>query len=71
VRQPVPRQNARGAKLACPLKWSSMRYGFWPEGGRENAEEEARIVAKLRQVEVLTAQGLPVAEAIRSIGMTE
>ena len=26
------------------------------------------IVAKLRQVEVLTAQGKPVAEAIRSIG---
>ena len=29
------------------------------------------IVAKLRQVEVLTAQGRPVAEAIRSIGVTE
>ena len=29
------------------------------------------IVAKLRQVEVLTAQGKPVAEAIRSIGVTE
>jgi len=29
------------------------------------------IVAKLRQVEVLTAQGGPVAEAIRSIGVTE
>ena len=29
------------------------------------------IVAKLRQVEVLTAQGRPVAEAIRSIGGTE
>jgi hypothetical protein len=28
------------------------------------------IVAKLRQVEVLTAQGRPVAEAIRSIGVT-
>ena len=35
---------------------------------RHNAEE---IVAKLRQVEVLTAQGKPVAEAIRSIGVTE
>ena len=31
---------------------------------RHKAEE---IVAKLRQVEVLTAQGKPVAEAIRSI----
>ena len=30
-----------------------------------------RIVAKLRQVEVLTAQGKPVAEAVRAIGATE
>lgn len=29
------------------------------------------IVSKLRQVEVLTAQGRPVAEAIRSIGVME
>ncbi len=35
---------------------------------RHKAEE---IVAKLRQVEVLTAQGKPVAEAIRWIGVTE
>ena len=35
---------------------------------RHKAEE---IVLKLRQVEVLTAQGKPVAEAIRSIGVTE
>ncbi len=35
---------------------------------RPTAEE---IVAKLRQVEVLTAQGRTVAEAIRSIGVTE
>jgi hypothetical protein len=35
---------------------------------RRKAEE---IVAKLRQVEVLTAQGRPVAEAVRSIGVTE
>ena len=35
---------------------------------RHKAEE---IVAKLRQVDVLTAQGRPVAEAIRSIGVTE
>jgi transposase-like protein len=35
---------------------------------RHTAEE---IVAKLRQVEVLTAQGRPVAKAIRSIGVTE
>jgi hypothetical protein len=35
---------------------------------RHTAEE---IVAKLRQVDVLTAQGRPVAEAIRAIGVTE
>ena len=35
---------------------------------RHTAEE---IVAKLRQVDVLTSQGQPVAEAIRSIGVTE
>ena len=35
---------------------------------RQQAEE---IVTKLRQVEVLTAQGGPAAEAIRSIGVTE
>jgi transposase-like protein len=35
---------------------------------RRTAEE---IVAKLRQVDVLTAQGRPVAEAVRSIGVTE
>ncbi len=35
---------------------------------RHTAEE---IVAKLRQVEVLSAQGRPVAEAVRAIGVTE
>ena len=35
---------------------------------RHTAEE---IVAKLRQVEVLTAQGQAVADAIRTIGVTE
>jgi putative transposase len=36
---------------------------------RKHKPEE--IVTKLRQVEVLTAQGRTVAEAIRSIGVTE
>ena len=36
---------------------------------KRHAPEE--IVAKLRQVEVLTGQGTPVAEAIRAIGVTE
>lgn len=35
---------------------------------RYTAEE---IVTKLRQVDVLTAQGRPVSDAIRSIGVTE
>ena len=35
---------------------------------RHTAEE---IVAKLRQVDVPTSQGRPVAEAVRSIGVTE
>jgi putative transposase len=35
---------------------------------RHTAEE---IVAKPRQVEVLTAQGRPVAEAVRATGVTE
>jgi transposase-like protein len=35
---------------------------------RHTAEE---IVAKLHQVDVLTSQGRPVAEAVRSIGVTE
>ena len=35
---------------------------------RHTAEE---IVAKLRQVDVLASQGRPIAEAVRSIGVTE
>ena len=35
---------------------------------RHTAEE---IVAKLRQVDVLMAQGQPVADAVRAIGVTE
>jgi putative transposase len=49
-----------------------MALGHLEDGSmsrkRHTAEE---IVAKLRQVEVLTAQGRTVAEAIRSIGVTE
>ena len=38
--------------------------------GRKRHKPE-EIVAKLRQVEVLTSQGQSMAEAIRSIGVTE
>jgi putative transposase len=37
--------------------------------GKRSTPEQ--IVAKLRQVEVLTAQGRPVAEAVRAIGVTD
>ena len=37
--------------------------------GKRSTPEQ--IMAKLRQVEVLTAQGKPVAEAVRAIGATE
>jgi putative transposase len=37
--------------------------------GKRGTPEQ--IVAKLRQVEVLTAQGKPVAEAVRAIGVSE
>jgi putative transposase len=37
--------------------------------GQRSTPEQ--IIAKLRQVEVLTAQGKPVAEAVRAIGVTE
>ena len=37
--------------------------------GRRSTPEQ--IVARLRQVEVLTGQGKPVAEAVRAIGVTE
>jgi putative transposase len=48
--------------------------GFDPEEESNMARKRFKpeeIVAKLRQVEVLTAQGKTVAEAIRSIGVTE
>ena len=38
---------------------------------RKRAHSAEEIVAKLRQVDVLTSQGQPVAEAVRSIGVTE
>ena len=56
------------------MKWSAPRYALWQQGGwtrcrgRDKPEE---IVAKLRQVDVLTAQGQSVADAIRSIGVSE
>ena len=39
--------------------------------GRKRTHTPEEIVAKLRQVEVLTAQGKPVLEAVRAIGVTD
>jgi putative transposase len=39
--------------------------------GRKRTHTPEEIVAKLRQVEVLTGQGKPVSEAVRAIGVTE
>src|SRR6478609_3345681 len=49
-----------------------MALGQVEEKGMARKRHTAEaIVAKLRQVEVLTAQGRPVAEAVRAIGVTE
>ena len=39
--------------------------------GEEERHTAEEIVAKLRQVNVLMAQGRPVADAVRAIGVTE
>ncbi len=39
--------------------------------GRKKTHPPEEIVAKLRQVEVLAAQGKAVAEAVRAIGVSE
>lgn len=39
--------------------------------GRKRTHTPEEIVAKLRQIEVLTAQGKPAAEAVRAIGVTD
>ena len=39
--------------------------------GRKKTHAPEEVVAKLRQVEVLLAQGKSVAEAVRAIGVTE
>ena len=39
--------------------------------GRKRAHTPEETVAKLRQVEVLTAQGKTVSEAVRTIGVTD
>jgi putative transposase len=64
-------------RLRCdppPLNWSTLKYVF---GRRRRTtmlkkrHKPEEIVAKLRQVDVLTSQGKSVADAIRTIGVTE
>src|SRR3981081_3353822 len=57
-----------------PRKWSTLSFIFLARRRtampRKSYKPE-EIVAKLRQVDVLTSQGKNVAEAIRSIGVSE
>ena len=56
------------------MEWSILKYGSSGPKEDHDAQEATppeEIVAKLRQVDVLVAQGTPVAEAIRAIGVTE
>jgi hypothetical protein len=55
------------------LKWFTRSYGFCSRVGSdaEKIYKPEEIVAKLRQVDVMTSQGQGVAEAIRAIGVRE
>src|SRR5687768_4631184 len=56
-------------------KWSALRYALLAARRTDQMptkrHKPEEIVAKLRQVDVLTSQGQSVADAIRSIGVTE
>src|SRR5688572_11527117 len=57
-----------------PAKWSILKYGFghhWRTAMPRKRHRPEEIVAKLRQVDVLVSQGQSVADAVRSIGVTE
>ena len=57
-----------------PMKWSDLMYGFFASRRAAMARTRHKpeeIVAKLRQVDVLVSQGQSVADAVRSIGVTE
>ena len=55
------------------MKWSAQKHGFesLKEDGHGTTTQAREIVAKLRQVDVLVSQGRTVADAVRSIGVTE
>jgi len=57
-----------------PVKWSDLRYVFMTARRATMARKRYKaeeIVAKLRQVDVLTSQGQIMADAIRQIGVSE
>ena len=45
-----------------PLEWSILKYGFSRRRTRAKKRKAEEVVSKLRQVDVLVAQGTPVAE---------
>jgi putative transposase len=58
------------------LKWSIRNVGLWTPMNEDGEMARKRhkpeeIVAKLRQVDVLTAQGQSIAEAVKTIAVTE
>jgi hypothetical protein len=50
------REYAGKPQLIVPLKWSDLKCVFWHRGGprAEKTSQTEEIVAKLRQVDVLT-----------------
>jgi putative transposase len=58
----------------APLEVVLPEVWFWTRRTRAMARKRhsaEEIVAKLRQVDVLVAQGKPVTDAVRAIGVTE
>src|ERR1700693_2510855 len=57
-----------------PLNWSTLKYVLGRRRRTTRLKKRHKpeeIVAKLRQVDVLTSQGKLVADAVRAIGVTE
>ena len=66
---------ARAKNDRPPSEWSALRYGFRARMRTDRMTRKRHkpeeIVAKLRQVDVLVSQGRSVADALRSIAVTE
>jgi putative transposase len=57
-----------------PEKWSSLRYGFGAVRRTRHGQKDVQARGECREaaaVDVLVSQGRPVAEAVRSIGVTQ